>query len=764
MKSLGCFRSSSLAAVLLLAAVFAPFDQTVMASSAVQEYALLSSSERNDLREQAVIEARAGHYDKALPVLRDLYHSDIGDIKTAYDYMTILHWAGRNQEAVDVYEAGSYADAPEYVVLNAASAYYRLNQYDKTLELLEPLTHQGSRDAVTLQAQVYIRQNNPNLAEEYFDRILGDADEEEVLRIKTETAIGLHNWQWPAALWRKALLDKEKGMYPGLSRTELVDNLSVAYLRIGRPKDALRLLKPYINDKTAVVNMIGNYIMGLRQIKHYRKAIEVYQTFFGGVNDVPVFILREVAECFYQRGNYTTAAKIYAYIQEKGYAVREDKFRLGYIGCHTKEYRERGIAAYAEILDNYRSSYAITRTLVEASDILQHGRLYEADHVYRMLIAFDERFRRLYIDDLLREDQYQTAWHVAGEMLQSKSEQLVDLAKEKISAMAVALRDYQTAADYEKQLAEKLDEEYAYSEASGTFKNKLQGECYVYTNTYNDHDDSDSREYGVYATQYLGDSLWGEFEAGKTYVKEHGRTVGVDMNKLGLRYTTRKFDNLIGASLYRAAGCDKMGLRVDSLFRPDDKQELHFTYDNTPVADPDALEYELGTIYADKFALRYTYHTSQFESYYAELRQNNYDFDNKMKGWSIGQELQIYNDFNKGRTLKRSIHWSRDRYSNQDVPYTSPELQESVGIEWKWGREFNHDDVLFHVVGFNWEKDYPDPFTLNPFVRVEYQRAFSKHQYLTVGCGYSMQSESSLGEGSWKFNNNNFDITYNLTW
>lgn len=755
-----CSNGSQTLIIAFLATVLVPG----MGFASAQNYAMLSGTERDKLRETVVTEARDGKYEHAISVLEDLYLSDKNDLKSAYDYMTILHWAGKNEQAIDVYEQNLYDFVPEYVALNIASAYYRLNQYDRALVLLYPLVEKKNIEAMTLQGQIYIKQNNPNMAEEVFDKIVGDAEPEEVLRIKTETAIGLNNWQWPAALWRRALIEKDRGLYTNISRIDLVDKLAIAYLRIGRDRDALKLLQPYIENRTASVNMIGNYIIALRRMHLYVKAIDVYRAFFGGEENVPVFILREIAECFYEQSEYIVAAKIYNYIQTKGYAEREDKFRLGYIACHTKKYGDIGVSAYEELLEKYKSDDTITRILVDAQRLLQKGKLKRAGKLYEKLANNDERFYRLYIDDLIREEQYQTAWHVAQKMAKSNSKELSCIALEKLVSIAIAKRDYQVAASYKKILSQKLSEEYSYSEAAGNYKNRLQGEMYVYADAFNDDDDSDSYEIGVYGTQYLGDSIWGELESGRYYVKEHGRTISVDVNKLGLRYSANKFDNFIGTNLFHSLSDDKIGLSVDSRFRPDDRQEVHFTYDYAPVIDADALEYERGSVFADEFALRYTYYVNQLESYYVELKQNNYDFDNKMKGWQIGQELQLYNDFDKERTLKRSIFWGRNRYSNQDVPYTSPELQESIGINWKWGKKLNENQKFFHILGFNWERDYPDKLTLNPLFRIEYERDFSDHQYITVGMGYELKSQNWLGKGSWKFNNSSLYFNYNLTW
>lgn len=729
-------------------------------SAAAAESSLLLGKDKNALREQAVMDARNGNYKQSLEILKELYDGGNGDLASIYDYITILHWAGQNNKAIEIYERNKLSDSPDYVISNMASAYYRLAEYEKALELIGPLVAKGDKKALILKGQIYASQNNTYLAEETFNILLEKETPEKILRLKAEMAVNLHNWQWAAAMWRTALLEKEQGRYAKISRNEIVDNLSVAYLRIGRIDDAIILLDPYIQNHTATANMVGNYIGALVRKKHYTKAIDVYKSFFEDRDNIPVFVLREIAECFYLVDDYKKAAMIYKYIYKEGYAGKDDLFRLGYIGCHTKKYREAGIDAYAKLLEQYKSSSTITRILVDARELLSRGRLTEAASIYNMLIAEDKRFRNLYVQDLIDEEQYQTAWNIACKKNESGVISFSDI--ESLVKMSVIMRDYQEAKDYAALLSECYDEEYPYSMSAGALKNRLQGELYAYADSYSDHDDGDSYGFGLYATQHLGDSWWGEYETGKSYLRENGRNATIDINSVGLRYSKRKFDTLIGVNGYKISGSDNFGARIDSLFRPDDRQNLHFTYNYGPVTDIDAIEYSRGAIFADRFSFRYTYNLNQHESAYAELNYNSYDFDNEEKGWRIGHSLQIYNS--NGRTLRRELHWGRSRFSNQDVPYTSPKLQESVGIEWDWGRDLMHDDTLHHILGINWERDYPDALALDPFYRIEYQHSFSKHQFLTIGCGYGLETKSWLGGGSWSYNNKHFDITYNLTW
>ena len=53
--------------------------------------------------------------------------------------MTVLNWAGKYEQAIKIYEDGQYGEAPDYVKMNIAGAYYRLNLLDKVADIIIPL-------------------------------------------------------------------------------------------------------------------------------------------------------------------------------------------------------------------------------------------------------------------------------------------------------------------------------------------------------------------------------------------------------------------------------------------------------------------------------------------------------------------------------------------------------------------------------------------------------------------------------------------------
>jgi biofilm PGA synthesis protein PgaA len=88
-------------------------------------------------REAAVRLARRGELDRAIDTLRELRQRYPGDVPLAADLAVILHWAGRNAEALDVFQSIGPDTAPDYALLagaRAARAVGRLDVADAYLE------------------------------------------------------------------------------------------------------------------------------------------------------------------------------------------------------------------------------------------------------------------------------------------------------------------------------------------------------------------------------------------------------------------------------------------------------------------------------------------------------------------------------------------------------------------------------------------------------------------------------------------------------
>jgi tetratricopeptide (TPR) repeat protein len=81
-------------------------------------------------RDQAVAAAREGRVDEGISRLRSLIAGGDTSSETVYDLAVVLSWAKRAQEATDLFERTGGSDAPEFVLLAMARAYWDQHRYE----------------------------------------------------------------------------------------------------------------------------------------------------------------------------------------------------------------------------------------------------------------------------------------------------------------------------------------------------------------------------------------------------------------------------------------------------------------------------------------------------------------------------------------------------------------------------------------------------------------------------------------------------------
>lgn len=732
----------------------------------LKKFFALSNEERSKQREQAVADARSGMYDKALLVLAQLYDSDKRDMATAYDYMTVLNWAGKYEQTIKIYEDGHYSKAPDYVKMNVAGAYYRLDLLNKVEEIILPLVKDDNKEASLLLAQTYLKLNRIKKADDiYNELIIKYPNDMDIYLNRAQTSISVANWSRAVRDWTDVLNLYEKNPdNEKITKQQILDNLSASYIRIKRFKEAAHILKPYVENKTASASMVGNYITTLNNTDSGRQVEKIYYDFFQSYDKVSAFVTRELANSYIKTKEYRKAVDVYEYLVSSADVDIDDRFNLAYYACLSGVDKYKGMQSYRDILSQKEASKYTARILSQAQDFLRKGYYNTAKEVYYELINYDKRFHNIYAGDLVKERQYQSALHEYYAM--TKDEDLKKSGVEGIVQTSVLLKDYKTAEERLKQLNNKF-KNISYDKAKGSFINKQLGEVDFNVFNYSDYDDSNETDVNVFVKQYIEGGFWIEGLVGKSYIKdvEDNDTTVLNTKRIGIRYTARKWDTLLAWDMFGIDSDDRNGLYFDTLFRPTDRQSVNFIYNHAPVYDVDALDYKDGSIFGDNYVLRYIYDLNTRESYYLELRKSDYSDDNKKYGWEIGQQYNIYNEKEKkGRTLDRSIFWSRDRYSNQEVPYTSPKLSENIGAEWKWGLDLGNDDTLYYVLGTNWKRDYPDELAFSPYIGIEYNKYIGNYNFYSISASYGWRTQSWLGEGDWDYDNKQITFSYNITW
>lgn len=733
----------------------------------------LSKEERNKMREKAVIAARSGDYNTALPMLNQLYRSDASDKDAIYDYLTVLNWAGKYTEVINVYNKSdiksNIAEMPSYVRQNVVGAYYRLHRLDEAIEILQPMIKEGDKEALLLLGQIYIKAGKYQEADDVYNGLLKkDPDDISIYKHRALAAISANNWHMAVKEWRnlKNICEQnpEKYANSGIYK-EMADSLSVAYIKLGSYKEAEAVLKPYIDDGTANASMAGNYISALILLNRQKEVESIYYKFFKDYQSTPAFVLRELAGSYVRLKNYDKAIEVYEYLINSPAVSTGDKLNFAYVACLNKGYADLGVATYADVLASTDGDKMASRILSEARLLLLSGRYGTAEKVYYELIKHDKRFHNIYAGHLLNAGQYQTAWHEYELMLDDP--QLHDLGAEGIVQTAIRLGDYKTAEKFTAELKESHDgNEGDYPKAAGSLKNRRMGEIYFNGNVYTDHDDSDQTDISTYFDQYMGEGMWVEGGLGKIYIKdsENGEHAHLSTARYGVRNTTRKWDVFAAANLFRINSDNSVKPYIDILFRPTDRHSIGFSYSNEPVYDADAINYDGGSIFSKNYSLRYNYNVLPGRDYYVELSRYLFDDGNRRWGWVFGENLSIYDDRRRGKTLVRNLHWGRSRNRLQDVVYSSPRFNENFGGEWRWGKALGNDDVLYRILGLVWDRDYPDPITLNPYMRVEYDKTIDRYHYFSAGFTYSWRTGSWWGGRGIYYNSKQIDFTYNVVW
>lgn len=734
------------------------------------DYINLNEKERNDIREKAVIKAREGNYNYALMVLEHLYKSKKDDYKTVNDYITILNWAGKYQEAIDVYEKNKYDGMPDYVLLNIASSYYRIMNLNKAEEILQPLVNKDDKEATILLSQIYIKMSRIKDANELYDELEKKYPSD--INIKIQKALScssVENWNLAAYEWKQILDAYDENTEKIIKKIDIVNNLSISYIKLARYDDAEKLLREYINNHMASGSMIGNYMTALNMLTKSEQVPQIYDKYYSSYEETPIFVLRELADSYIRSKKYDLALDIYKYLYKQQDVNTEDRYRLAYYSCLNGDF-DTGKSVYENILSmqKYSNDNFPARILREGNTLLKQGEYKAADILYQELIKYDKRYHAIYIDDLVKENQYQTALHEA--YLMAKDEEMHDTALESIVQISTKeeIRDYKTAEKLVNELHDKYKTEDRYAKAGGSFRNKKSGEVYAEVNNYSDYDDTSRTDINLMGEQYLENNFWIDYQIGKTYIKDEDddNTANLETKRLGLRYTSRKWNSLVGVNLFGLDSDDKTGLYINTSFNPSDREVINFIYSSEPVYNANVINNYDGGLFSDNYSLRYNRIFNNRESSYIELRKSDFDDDNKRYGWEIGHQYIINNglDNNDGRSLMRTFTWSRDRYSNQDVVYNSPKLSEFIGVDWRWGQNLSTSDSLYKIFGIGWSRDYPDELVLSPYIGVEYNKTIDSNQYINLGIIYGLHTESWLGEGSWEYDNKRLYLSYYHMW
>ena len=234
--------------------------------------------------------ARADKLTEAVGLLRWLYAAQPTDQNVAFDYIVVLHWAGDDAGAIQVFEALSPPEdqIPDYVRKNIASAYYRQENYKTALNLFRPLVQNGDHDARLLTAEILMRLGEIPAAQEIYAAMIDENPVDIQVYLSRAAMLRL------SGNYRQVVPDLEKASRIGANGDQnllrsIRDDLASAYINLGESDKAIPILAPYIRSGNANSSIQGNYLFALRDTYSTDQRLRP-PAFFGRIIPVHQFL------------------------------------------------------------------------------------------------------------------------------------------------------------------------------------------------------------------------------------------------------------------------------------------------------------------------------------------------------------------------------------------------------------------------------------------------------------------------------------------
>ncbi|SMC86650.1 tetratricopeptide repeat protein [Sporomusa malonica] len=286
-------------------------------NTAVQP-AVSTKSEQKILHTQAVEMAQNGRYQQSLDIMNRLFKADTQDKSVVSDYITILQWAGQNEQAVNLYEQQAGTTMPFSVVRSVSTAYYRLKEYEKALAVLQPAITRGERDALLWAGEMHLLRGNNAGAQVYYERLLAkNPNDYEVYFSRGMLSLQIKDYR--QAAWD---LERARRLVPDSpdKATRLVkveQNLAIAYMHLGQDQKAASILVNYTKNLPVEGSIAGDYIVALGNSSQHELAVQEGERLWPTYTEAPELGLWSLAESYIRLGKQEQAIAVYRHIAER---------------------------------------------------------------------------------------------------------------------------------------------------------------------------------------------------------------------------------------------------------------------------------------------------------------------------------------------------------------------------------------------------------------------------------------------------------------
>lgn len=309
------------------------------------------------MRNQAVALARNNQYDQALSLCRKLADAGYEDPGFWADYLTILSWAGKEKDMINLAEihySQGFASLPDYTLKPLAQAYAHqgmTSKADGVYALLVGRNGVGSDKSYELDYQRALDAMNRKdyvEGERYFSQA------------KAEAPSWLTQYSRDVDAKRAAL-----------------------YIQQGEAGRAVRILQPYVKQKQALPHMFSDYLMALRLDNKMKEAVKTFEN-YSDWQQLPAYGQQTMGDIYLRSGKYRQAHKLYDYILQHNSSEPMPYVLLGDAYAQVMMGREaEGVAQYAKAL---KVRPALAGLIAgDGAAFLRNGQLHVARQVYDLL-------------------------------------------------------------------------------------------------------------------------------------------------------------------------------------------------------------------------------------------------------------------------------------------------------------------------------------------------------------------------------------------
>lgn len=739
--------------------------------------------EPETVRSEAVELARAGSYSEALVLLREVANSGYDGAGFWADYMTVLSWAGQEQELVTLafeHYAGDFSLVPDYALLPIARAYEHTGDLDTAIKLYQQLASHGSTQSELSAANLLARSGNVAAANEIYERLRvnNSYDEYEIRYNQALDALARRDY-----VTAEKYFTETRNLAAAEGKDEFIRDMdarrAALYIQDGEAGRAIAILRPYTENGTGTTRMTSDYLMALRLNNQPETAIKTFNTYCQDWSIMPLYGLQTMGDIYMRLGDYKHAHELYSYVLEKneiGFVRLGDAYALAILGK-----REQS-------MDSYRKALTANPNMKNAAAgdmaaLLRTGHLHEARGIYQVLTenSVDSEEYQLRYGQALVENgdtlatealNFQRDERMDGRSYYHEAIKVLTPLKEsknpatKIAAEAALIHNDQNMGRYataNSSLKDLLNEAPDHPEVM-----KVAAEGSRQLNNWlglryeNGVDNKRNREssFGYDYSLYLGGNTTLNQGLGYSWLQDGTNRASYRTGYIGLeqRYECGSYN--INYDYFWGENSSN-GYSAGFTYEFNDVTSLSYNIARRPHAHTGALLADVNEI---AHTLRLEYNYGSHWRFGADYEVYNLSDDNHYWRWGVDAVRSITQKHNYRDNL--IMNYSYGSYRNQVDTYDSPyrRVDYAAGISRKWSLpEKSRTWEWINMLG--WGHDNDEGTSFGPWTRLEFAQDLPANQQIRIGAQYNWYLNQIANDDETRRNNGYlFDIAYYIGW